>query len=145
MPGPERLQSRLQSRLRPRARPPNRRPLAIPAVPPESSSTALSLQPALTTNELATTNGTLVEANSNPASKVFDERFVVRSVDILAFVTVDGVVLYKVSVQATEGRHWTVVRRYSDFKELEQDTWKLRGPMPPFPYGEYKWSQIRIG
>jgi hypothetical protein len=70
------------------------------------------------------------------AAVVLDERFVVRSVDILAFVTVDGVVLYKVSVQATEGRHWTVVRRYSDFKELEQNTWKLRGPMPPFPYGE---------
>jgi hypothetical protein len=96
----------------------------------------LTLRPALLNNELTATNATTGEASSNPATKVLDERFVVRSVDILAFVTVDGVVLYKVSVQATEGRHWTVVRRYSDFKELEQDTWKLRGPMPPFPYGK---------
>ena len=95
--------------LRPRVRPPLRRPL------------------------VAATNGVNAATMENrPPLKILPrqppvyERFVVRSVDIIAFVTIDGIVLYKVAVQATEGRHWTVVRRYSDFKELEQNTWKLR-------------------
>ena len=65
----------------------------------------------------------------------------VRGVEVVAVVAVNGVVRYKISVQATEGRHWHCVRRYSDFRVLEQNTWKTRGPMPPFPYA---WEGLQI-
>lgn len=33
-----------------------------------------------------------------------------------------------------QDRSWDVSKRYSDFKELEERTWAIRGPMPPFPH-----------
>ena len=65
----------------------------------------------------------------------------VRSVEVPNFSIVDGIVHYNVAVNAIEGRHWTVVKRYSDFKVLEQNTWQQRGPMPPFPYA---WEGFQI-
>jgi hypothetical protein len=118
---------RQTSRLRNLARPPPRR--------------AKTVHKTLQTQE-TTTGQDSQEINRKPAEATTTEsRFVVRSAEILTFVIVDGVVQYKINVQATEGRHWTVVKRYSDFRVLEQNTWQLRGPMPSFPYS---WEGLQI-
>jgi hypothetical protein len=59
--------------------------------------------------------------------------FKVREIAMTDWAERDGVVYYDVVVTASGGRRWTQERRYQDFQELEMQTWKRRGPMPPFP------------
>jgi len=67
--------------------------------------------------------------------------FVVKSVEILHFQEQGRAMHYQIAVNASEGRRWTVWRSYSDFRELEQRTWRIRGPMPPFPY---PWEGLQV-